>query len=58
MSAGDGKYDIGTATKLFTTLYRRMMSARCRRDCNEGHCREEMMEETNTLSTWYSGIPV
>ena len=42
MSAGDGKYDIGTATKLCTTLYRRMMSALCRRDCNEGHCREEL----------------
>ena len=46
MSAGDGKYDIGTATKLCTTLYRRKVSARCCRDCNEGHCREEMMEET------------
>ena len=45
ISAGDGKYDIGTATKLCTTVYRRIMSARCRRDCNEGHCREEMMEE-------------
>ena len=47
MSAGDGKYDnYGTATKLCTTLYRRMMSARCRRDCNECHCREEMLVET------------
>ena len=35
-------------SKLCTTLYtgRRTMSARCRQDCNEGHCREEMMEET------------
>ena len=41
MIAGDGKYDIGTATKLCTTLYRRMISARCRRDCNRGHCRKE-----------------
>ena len=41
MIAGDCKYDIGTATKLCTTLYRRMMSARCRRDCNVEHCREE-----------------
>ena len=46
MSAGDGKCDVGTATKLCTTLYRRIMSARCHRDYNEGHCREEMMEET------------
>ena len=46
MSAGDGKYDIGTVTKLCTTLYRIMMSAQCRQDCIEGHCREEMMEET------------
>ena len=49
MSAEDGKYDIGTATKLCTILYSRMMSARCRWDCNEGHCREEMMME-ETLS--------
>ena len=46
MSAGDGKYVISTATKLCTTLHRRMMSTPCHRDCNEGHCREEMMEET------------
>ena len=45
MSAGDGKYDNGTATKLCTTLYRRMMSARCPQDCNECHCREEMIDE-------------
>ena len=49
MSAGDGKYDISTATKLCTTLYRRIMSARCRRDCNESHCRVEMMENTLRL---------
>ena len=34
--------DIGTAAK----LYRRIISALCCRDCNEGHCREEMMDET------------
>ena len=46
MSAVDCKHDIGSATKLYTTLYRRIMSACCRRDCNDGHCREEMMEKT------------
>ena len=46
MSAGDCKYDIGTATKLCTTLYRIIMSARCRRYCNGGRGRVEMMEET------------
>ena len=43
--------DIGTAAKLYTTLYRRIMSALCCHDCSEGHCREEMMEET--LSGWW-----
>ena len=45
------KYDIGTAAKQCTTLYRRIMSALCHRDCNEGHCREEMMNEK--LSGWW-----
>ena len=46
MSAGDGKYDIGTAIKLCTTLYGKIMFAHCHLDCNEGPCREEMLEKT------------